>query len=45
MGVGGVGPRPDAPLGVEMVHESHRTRVTRLFLPGGTVIRKQPIGA
>ncbi|MDT7605878.1 MAG: hypothetical protein QOG96_381, partial [Pseudonocardiales bacterium] len=28
-----------------MVHESHRTRVTRLFLPGGTVIRKQPLGA
>ncbi|MDT7682517.1 MAG: hypothetical protein QOG57_2827, partial [Pseudonocardiales bacterium] len=27
------------------MHESQRTRVTRLFLPGGTVIRKQPIGA
>ncbi|MDT7622660.1 MAG: hypothetical protein QOF99_3561, partial [Pseudonocardiales bacterium] len=27
------------------MHESHRTRVTRLFLPGGTVIRKQPLGA
>jgi signal transduction histidine kinase len=27
------------------VHESERTRVTRLFLPGGTVIRKEPLGA
>jgi predicted ATPase/signal transduction histidine kinase len=27
------------------VHESERTRVTRLFLPGATVIRKQPLGA
>jgi hypothetical protein len=27
------------------VHESGRTRVTRLFLPGRTVIRKEPVGA
>ena len=26
------------------MHESERTRVTRLFLPGGTVIRKEPLG-
>ncbi|MDT7569243.1 MAG: hypothetical protein QOG76_7867, partial [Pseudonocardiales bacterium] len=43
MGAGG--PGPDPPGGAEVVHESQRTRVTRLFLPGGTVIRKQPIGA
>jgi hypothetical protein len=27
-----------------MVHESGRTRITRLRLPGGTVIRKEPLG-
>jgi serine/threonine protein kinase len=27
------------------LHESERTRVTRLFLAGGTVIRKEPLGA
>ena len=26
------------------MHQSERTRVTRLFLPGGTVIRKEPLG-
>jgi serine/threonine protein kinase len=26
------------------VHESERTRITRLFLPGRTVIRKEPLG-
>jgi hypothetical protein len=26
------------------VHSSERTRVTRLFLPGRTVIRKEPLG-
>ena len=26
------------------MHQSGRTRVTRLFLPGGTVIRKEPLG-
>ncbi|WP_445187682.1 AAA family ATPase [Pseudonocardia sp. Cha107L01] len=45
MGTHGVGPEPDPPVGVEVLHESQRTRVTRLFLPGGTVIRKQPLGA
>src|ERR1700740_3420015 len=28
----------------EIVHESERTRITRLFLPGRTVIRKEPLG-
>ena len=28
----------------ELVHESERSRVSRLFLPGGTVIRKEPLG-
>ena len=28
----------------EVVHESERARVTRLFVPGRTVIRKQPLG-
>ncbi|MCU1651287.1 MAG: serine/threonine protein kinase, partial [Pseudonocardia sp.] len=40
-----MGPELDPPVGAEVVHESQRTRVTRLFLPGGTVIRKQPLGA
>jgi hypothetical protein len=42
MGAHGVG--PETPVGAEVVHESERTRVTRLFLPGGTVIRKEPLG-
>jgi signal transduction histidine kinase len=29
----------------EVLHASERTRVTRLFLPGRTVIRKEPLGA
>ena len=40
----GVGPEPDPPVGAEVLHESERTRVTRLLLPGGTVIRKEPLG-
>jgi signal transduction histidine kinase len=27
------------------VHSSERTHITRLFLPGGTVVRKDPLGA
>jgi hypothetical protein len=27
-----------------LLHESERTRVTRLFLPGRTVVRKEPLG-
>ena len=46
MGSGGMLPARDPPAGaeIEMVHESERTRVTRLFLPGRTVIRKEPLG-
>jgi serine/threonine protein kinase len=29
---------------VELLHESERTRVTRLFLPGRTVVLKEPLG-
>ena len=39
-----VRPAQGAPGGVEVLHESERTRVTRLFLPGRTVIRKEPLG-
>jgi len=38
-------PGPEPPARVAVVHESGRTRVTRLFLPGRTVIRKEPVGA
>ncbi len=37
-------PGPDPVLRAEIVHSSERTRVTRLFLPGRTVIRKEPLG-
>src|SRR6201996_8216780 len=40
----GVRPGPDPFLRAEVVHSSERTRVTRLFLPGRTVIRKEPLG-
>jgi signal transduction histidine kinase len=41
---GGVRPGPDPFLRAEIVHSSERTRITRLFLPGRTVIRKEPLG-
>jgi len=41
---GGVLPGRDPPDRAEMVHESPRTRVTRLFMRVGTVIRKEPLG-
>ena len=44
MGAGGVLPGRDPPARAEVVHDSERTRVTRLFLPGRTVIRKEPLG-
>ena len=44
MEAGGVWPGPDPFLRVEIVHSSERTRITRLFLPGRTVIRKEPLG-
>jgi signal transduction histidine kinase len=40
MGAGGSVP----PLRTEIVHESERTRVTRLFFADQTVIRKEPLG-
>ena len=44
MGAGEVLPGQDPPDRAEVVHESERTRVTRLFLAGRTVIRKEPLG-
>jgi hypothetical protein len=44
MGAGGVPPGRDLPVRAEIVHESARTRVTRLILPGRTVVRKEPLG-
>ena len=41
---GGVPPGPDPFLRAGIVHASERTRITRLFLPGRTVIRKEPLG-
>ena len=37
-------PSPDPPVRAELVHASGRTRITRLFLAGGTVIRKEMLG-
>src|SRR5580693_5380288 len=39
-----VPPPRGPPIRAEMVHESERTRVTRLFVTGRTVIRKEPLG-
>ncbi|HEX6450430.1 MAG TPA: AAA family ATPase [Trebonia sp.] len=44
MEAGETPPGPDLPARVKMVHQSSRTRVTRLFLAGRTVIRKDPLG-
>ena len=44
VGTGEVLPGADPPVRVELVHSSVRTRVTRLFFPGHTVIRKEPLG-
>ena len=44
MEASGVGPGPDPLLRAEIVHSSERTRITRLFLPGRTAIRKEPLG-
>ena len=44
MGAGGVLPGPDPPVRAEILHESDRTRITRLFLAGRTVIRKEQLG-
>jgi serine/threonine protein kinase len=45
MAAGGAQPARDLPIRVETLHESERCRVTRLFLPGRTVVRKEPLGA
>jgi signal transduction histidine kinase len=37
-------PGPDRSVRAEVVHASERTRITRLFLPGRAVIRKEPLG-
>ncbi|HEX5296805.1 MAG TPA: AAA family ATPase [Streptosporangiaceae bacterium] len=37
-------PDGEASVRAEVVHSSERTRVTRLFLPEGTVICKEPLG-
>src|SRR6185312_14495321 len=43
--MGPVSPGRDPPVRAEMLlHESDRTRVARLFLEGGTAIRKEPLG-
>ncbi|HTP17368.1 MAG TPA: hypothetical protein VMK13_16230, partial [Streptosporangiaceae bacterium] len=44
MGAGGMPAGRDLPVRAEIVHQSDRTRVTRLFLPERTVIRKEPLG-
>jgi hypothetical protein len=43
MGAGGVQPDRYLPGRAEVLHESDRTRVTRLFFDGHTVIRKEPL--
>ena len=37
-------PDPAEPVPAEIVHHSGRIRVTRLAVPDGTVIRKEPLG-
>jgi hypothetical protein len=40
----GAPPGPAKPVPAEIVHASGRTRISRLVVPGGTVIRKEPLG-
>jgi signal transduction histidine kinase len=44
MGVGPTPPSRDPSVQAELLHGSERTRVTRLFLAGRTIIRKEPLG-
>ena len=44
MEAGGALPDRDRPVRAELVHESDSTRVTRLFLPGRRIVRKEPLG-
>ena len=41
---GEVLPGRDPPVRAQIVHESERTRITRLFHAGRAVIRKEPLG-
>jgi hypothetical protein len=45
LGEGEVLPGGDRPVEAEVVHETARIRVTRLFLAGRIVIRKEPLRA
>jgi signal transduction histidine kinase len=45
MRAGEMPPGRDPPVRVEILHESARSRVTRLFLPGRSVISKEPLGS
>jgi len=44
MGEGAASPDRGPPMQVELLHESVRTRVTRVFLSGRTAVRKEPLG-
>src|SRR5437879_10357718 len=44
MGVSGMLPGRDPPIRGEILHESERTRVTRLSFAGRTVVCKGPLG-
>src|SRR5687768_11183820 len=44
MGAGGARRDRDPPVRAEILHESERTRIRRLFLPGRTVVQKEPLG-
>src|SRR5215207_4670386 len=44
MRAGGARRDRDPPVRAEILHESERTRVRRLFLPGRTVVQKEPLG-
>jgi hypothetical protein len=44
MGASGVPPDRGPSARSEIVHETEHTRVTRLFLPEHTIIRKEPLG-
>jgi GAF domain-containing protein len=44
MAAGGARPAGDPPVRAEVLCKSERTRVTRLFCAGRTVIRKEPLG-
>jgi signal transduction histidine kinase len=37
-------PGPHPPESADVLHASERTRISRLYLPGRTVIRKEPLG-